>query len=432
MEYMDNNFLLENEIGKKLFHEYAENEPIFDFHNHLPAKEIAEHRAFHNLHELWLEADHYKWRALRAQGVDEKYVTGNGEAYDKYFAFAKIFPNLVGSPVYHWTCLELQRYFGINEILNENNAKEIWDKTASMMEDGSFNAVDLLKKMNVKQCCTTDDPIDSLEYHKAIKQDKSISFDVRPSFRPDKYLDVNSKTWDIDCKALCDKYQTDDLKDALGKALDYFILNGCIGSDHGFSKFDYHNETFKDLILFLGKKYYENGIVMQFHLGSIRNNSYKLLNSFGKDAGGDSVGYLTDPQMLSEFFQDLEKQDALPKTILYNCNPADNAMLVSMAGNYSPRMQYGAAWWYNDTKRGIEAQIDNLLECYMLSKSVGMLTDSRSFTSFVRHEYYRRILCNKLGKLVENGEYPNDIEILGKIVKDVSYQNAVNFFMNLS
>ena len=429
MKFMDKDFLLENDIAKKLFQDYAENEPIFDFHNHLSPKDIADHRAFHNLYELWLEVDHYKWRAMRATGVDEKYITGDASPYEKYEAFAKIFPKLIGSPVFHWTTLELQRFFGINDVLSEANAKDIWDKTVEMMKDDSYTSVSILDEVKVAQCCTTDDPIDTLEYHKLIKDDESIKFSVRPSFRPDKYLDVNGPTWKDDCKALCDKYQTNDLKQALGKALDYFVENGCICSDHGFMKFEYTNETFKDLILYLGKKYKECGVVMQLHLGPIRNNSYKLMSTIGKDAGGDSIGYTTDPQMLSNFFQDLEKEDCLPRTILYNLNPADNEMLATMAGNYSPNMQYGAAWWLNDTKRGIENQIDNLCECYMLSKSVGMLTDSRSFTSFVRHEYYRRILCNKVAKLVENGEYPNNIEILGKMVKDIAYQNANEFFI---
>ena len=428
MAFMDKDFILENDVAKKLFHDYAEKEPIFDFHNHLSPKDIAEHRPFHNLYELWLEADHYKWRSMRGAGVDEKYITGDAEPYEKYEAFAKIFPKLVGSPVYHWTLLELQRYFGITELLNEENAKAIWDKTVEQMKDDSFTSVHILEMVKVQECCTTDDPIDTLEYHKAIKNDETIKFNVRPSFRPDKYLDVNSATWKQDCEALCNKYQTSDLKQALGKALEFFVENGCICSDHCFAKFEYQNETFKDLILYLGKKYKELGVVMQLHLGPIRNNSYKLMSTIGRDAGGDSIGYTTDPQMLSNFFQDLEKQDSLPRTIVYNLNPADNEMLATMAGNYSPNMQFGAAWWFNDTKRGIENQIDNLFECYMLSKSVGMLTDSRSFTSFVRHEYYRRILCNKISKLVMNGEYPNDIETLGNIVKNICYQNAEEFF----
>ena len=429
MSFMDKDFLLDSDLAKTLFHDYAENEPIFDFHNHLSAKDIANHRHFHNLYELWLETDHYKWRAMRGAGVDEKYITGDSEPYEKYEAFATIFPNLIGSPVYHWTLLELRRYFDIEDILNKDNCKEIWDKTCKIMEDESFSAPRLLEKVKVKECCTTDDPIDSLEYHQTIKTDKTISFNVRPSFRPDKYLDVNSKTWKQDCDALCKKYQTNDLKEALSKALDFFAENGCVVSDHGFLTFDYQNETFKDLINFLGKRYNELNIVMQLHIGPLRNNSYILMNTVGKDAGADSIGSVCDPVNLSKFFQELEKTDTLPKTILYNLNPADSAVFVTMAGNYAPRMQYGAPWWFNDTYRGMEEQIDYLCECYMISKTVGMLTDSRSFTSFVRHEYYRRILCNKLAKLVIEGKYPEDIKTLGDMVKNISYQNAVDFFV---
>ncbi|MBQ1477479.1 MAG: glucuronate isomerase [Erysipelotrichaceae bacterium] len=418
-------FLLDSGTARELYHKYAEKQPIFDYHNHLSPKDIAEHRHFHDLYELWLETDHYKWRAMRANGVDERYITGNASAYEKFEKWAEVLPRLVGSPLYHWTHLELWRYFGIYEPLTSVNAMRIWKKTKEMMQGEGYDAVSLLKKMDVRVLCTTDDPADDLRYHRQIREDDTIPFKVLPSFRPDRIL---SKDEDA-IRELMEKYETEDLKEALSRALDHFRENGCLVSDHGFSTFEYgKDEEFSRLMIFLGKEYARRGIVMQMHLGPIRNNSPKLLASYGKDAGADSVGMVCDPIALSSFLGALEYQDALPKTILYNLNPCDNSVLSTMAGNFAPRVQYGAAWWFNDHYRGIRAQLDELMETGALASSVGMLTDSRSFTSFVRHDYFRRILCQKLGELVESGMYPDDMDTLGKIVEDVCYGNAESFF----
>jgi len=451
--FMDQDFLLDTPLAKKLFHEHAEDRPIFDYHNHLSPADIAEHRKFKNLTELWLETDHYKWRAMRACGVEEKYITGNASPYEKFLSWAAVLPKLVGNALYYWTHLELQRYFGIHELLTPETAKEIWDKTEALLSGDDFTTVSLLSRMKVRVLCTTDDPADSLEWHKKIREDKSIPFKVCPSFRPDKYLTVAQEevTKALACSPdlrelpiksdpsvdprvsdavnLCRKYDTDSLNEALLKALDFFKENGCLVSDHGFSDFPFEsNPEFKERLLLLGKAYADRGIVMQCHFGPIRNNSPKLFAGFGPDAGGDSVGRTTDPYAVSAFFSSLEKEGSLPKTILYNLNPADNMMLSTMAVNFAPRMQYGAAWWFNDMYRGINAQLDELMETGALALSVGMLTDSRSFTSFTRHEYFRRILCRKLGRLAEDGLWSADEETLGQIVEDVCFNNAERFF----
>ena len=424
MRFVDENFLLDTEMAKTLYHGCAAHQPIFDYHTHLSPKDIAEHRRFRDLCELWLETDHYKWRAMRANGVSEYYITGDAPAFEKFQKWAAVLPKLVGSPLYHWTHLELQRYFGITETLSAENAEAIWNRTKEMLAGEGFDTVSLLEKMNVRVLCTTDDPADSLEWHRKIRKDGSIPFRVLPSFRPDKYLAGDETA----IAALCGKYGTDDLKTALRRSLDFFRENGVLVSDHGFGTFDYgKDQRFTDLMDFLGTEYARRGIVMQLHLGPIRNNSPKLYRSFGPDAGGDSVGLTTDPFALSAFLGKLEDADSLPKTILYNLNPADNRMLSTMAGNFAPKVQYGAAWWLSDHLRGMEEQIDELMETGALAASVGMLTDSRSFTSFVRHEYYRRILCRKLGRLVAEGLYPEDPGTLGEIVAGVCYGNAAAF-----
>lgn len=424
--FMDKDFLLDTKMAKTLYHEYAENQPIFDYHNHLSPEDIAKHRRFNDLTELWLEGDHYKWRAMRANGIDEKYITGDASAYEKFKAWAGVLPLLAGSPLYHWTHLELQRYFGIEELLNEDSAERIWNTSIEILDGDGMDAVSLLEKMDVKVLCTTDDPADTLEWHKKIAEDDTIPFKVCPSFRPDKYLaEPNGKA----AAALCTKYGTDDLNEALAKALDFFCDNGCLVSDHGFSVFPYNADPeLAERMRFLGAEYEKRGIVMQLHFGAIRNTSPKIMKIKGVDAGGDSAGLTTDPYDIAGFLGDLEKEGHLPASVIYNLNPADNTVFSTMAVNFAPNVQYGAAWWLNDHIRGIEAQIDELMETGALAASVGMLTDSRSFTSFVRHEYYRRILCRKLGRLAEDGLYPSDAETLGKIVERVCFGNALKFF----
>lgn len=423
--FMDRDFLLDTETARTLYHDYAEQMPIFDYHNHLSPRDIAEHRRFHDLTELWLETDHYKWRALRAHGVDERLITGDAGNYEKFEAWAAVVPKLIGSPLYHWVHLELQRYFDIQEPLCPATARDIWERTEEAMQGPGFDAASLLERMRVQVLCTTDDPIDALTWHQKIREDSSIPFRVLPSFRPDKYL-VGDEAAD---RALCERYGAGDVFTALRRALDHFAENGCRISDHGFTRFAYGTDpVLTERMDFLGGEYARRGIAMQLHLGPIRNNSPRLWKAVGPDAGADSVGYPTDPAALATFLGGLEAAGALPRTVLYNLNPADNTVLSTMAGNFAPRVQYGAAWWFNDHLRGIRAQLDELMETNALAASVGMLTDSRAFTSFVRHEYFRRILCQRLGELVESGQYPNDREFLGGLVKDVSYRNAERFF----
>lgn len=454
--FMDQDFLLYSDTGRKLFHRYAERCPIVDYHNHLSPKDILHRRRYDNLTQLWLEGDHYKWRCMRVCGVAETFITGSAPEWEKFLHFARIMPRLIGSPVYHWAHLELQRYFGIDTPLKAETAKEIWDKTCQILQSDGFDAVSLLAKMDVKVLCTTDDPADSLEYHLALAKE-NLPFRTLPSFRPDRFLHIDQPAFGTAIGQLGARYGAisdwETLCGALRKALDFFVSAGCRVTDHGFIRFRYGTgdgraalqkalagQTLTEaeiadyqgaLLRFLASEYEARGLVMQLHLGPIRNNSAYLMEAFGPDAGGDSIGAATDPFLLGAFLKDLEKAGHLPKTILYNLNPADSAMLSTMAVNFAAngaRVQYGAAWWLLDHLRGIRAQLDQLLETGLLSGSVGMLTDSRAFTSFVRHEYFRRILCDKLGELVEQGQYPADLDTLGALVEDVCWKNAMQYF----
>ena len=455
-EFMNEEFLLTNETASRLFHAHAEHCPIIDYHNHLSPKDIFNRRRYENLTQLWLEGDHYKWRCMRVCGVPEEYVTGNADQWEKFLRFARIMPRLIGSPVYHWAHLELQRYFGIRTPLSEDTAKEIWDQTCAMLQGEGFDAVSLLAKMQVKILCTTDDPADSLEWHVKLAGEE-LPFRTLPSFRPDRFLHIDQPAWASALRQLGERYgeitDWNSLLNALRKSLNFFCEVGCRVTDHGFIRFRYAvgdptpvmekalaGEVLTEeevsvyqgaLLRFLAGEYTRRDLAMQLHLGPIRNNSPKLLASFGADAGGDSIGAATDPFLLGAFLGDLERENALPKTILYNLNPADSAMLSTMAVNFAAdgaKVQYGAAWWLLDHLRGISEQLDQLMETGLLSGSVGMLTDSRAFTSFVRHEYFRRILCSKLGTMVERGEYPCDLNTLGAMVKDICWRNAVGYF----
>lgn len=454
--FMDKEFLLTNETGSRLFHEYAENCPIIDYHNHLPPKDIFQKRRYENLTQLWLESDHYKWRCMRVCGVAEEHITGKASEWEKFQKFAEIMPRLIGSPVYHWAHLELQRYFGIDTPISGKTAKEIWDKTCEMLKGDGFDAVSLLDKMQVKVLCTTDDPADTLEWHLKLKEAR-LPFKTLPSFRPDRFLHIDQTPWKTAISQLGEKYGAitdwESLKAALKKSLDFFCDVGCRVTDHGFIHFRYAKgdaavvmaKALKDeklteeeiavyqgeLLGFLAEEYTKRDLIMQLHLGPIRNNSPKLFASFGADAGGDSMGEATDPFMLGAFLGDLERENALPKTILYNLNPNDSDVLATMAVNFASdgaKVQYGAAWWLLDHIRGISDQLDRLMETGLISGSVGMLTDSRSFTSFTRHEYFRRILCDKIGAVVERGEYPCDMDTLGEMVENICWKNAVNYF----
>lgn len=461
-KFMDENFLLSNETAVKLYHDYAKDMPIYDYHCHLNPKEIWENKKYKNITEVWLAGDHYKWRAMRANGVDEKYITGDADDYDKFLAWAKTMPYCIGNPLYHWTHLELQRFFGITELLNEQNAKAIWDKANSMLQGENFGARDLIKKSNVKMICTTDDPVDSLEYHKLIKQEGKMETKVLPALRPDKAVNIDLPTflpWIDELSKVCGKEikTFEDLKNALDERIKFFNENGCRLSDHGLEYFPFEeatdeevNEIFKKalnkeaitvkeadkyktkLMQFFGKKFAELDWTMQLHMGALRNNNTRMFEKLGADTGYDSLSDNEVAKSLSKFLDSLEKENKLPRTILYTLNPKDNYVLAALMGCFqggiAGKLQFGSGWWFLDQKTGMIEQMTTLANVGLLSRFVGMLTDSRSFLSYPRHEYFRRILCNLIGTWVENGEFPNDMNLLGEIVQNISFNNAENYF----
>jgi len=462
-EFITQDFLLQNKMAKTLYHEYAKAMPIIDYHNHLSPELIAGDYQFKNITEVWLSGDHYKWRAMRAFGIDEKYITGSASDKEKFMKWAEVVPHTLRNPLYHWTHLELKRYFGIDELLSSKTAEAIWEETNRQLAQKSHSANGLLKQMKVEVLCTTDDPIDSLEHHKSISENRDL-VKTLPAFRPDKaYAVENSENYKAYLKKLevvsgktIENYS--QLVDVLKNRIDYFDAHGCRLSDHGLEqlyvieRLDYDIEALfsklkKGIALQKGEvhyykmktlqhlcKYYsEKGWTQQFHLGAIRDNNSRLLSTLGPDTGFDSIGDFSQAQAMSEFFNALDLNNQLAKTILYNLNPSDNEVFATMAGNYNDgsikgKMQYGSAWWFLDQKDGMEKQINALSNMGLLSCFVGMLTDSRSFLSFPRHEYFRRILCNMIGKDVENGELPADEELLSALVKNICYDNAMGYF----
>ncbi len=403
MKFMDENFMLKNKTARKIYNA-VKDLPIIDYHCHISPKMIAENHKFKNAYELFLGGDHYKWRQMRTNGIDERYITGDADDFDKWMAFAKTLPLLIGNPIYHWTHLELKRYFGINETLSEKNAKEIWDKINSLLKKDEYRAQGLIEKSNVEVICTTDNPYDSLEYHKALKDFK---VKVIPAFRPD----------------------LDNLSEDITERMDYFHENGCRLSDHAVDKMD---DDIIEKLVFLGEEYAKRGWVWQLHIGALRNNNSKMYEKLGPDTGFDSVNDFQIAEGLSKILDALESKDMLPKTILYTLNPKDNYVLGTMLGNFQGgvpgKIQFGSGWWFNDQRDGMESQMRALSNLGMISRFVGMLTDSRSFVSYTRHEYFRRILCNLLGKWVEEGEYPMDMDMLKKIAADICYYNAKEYF----
>ncbi len=403
--FINDDFMLKSETAKTLY-SYIKNLPIIDYHCHLSPQMIAENHQFKNATELFLGGDHYKWRLMRSNGVCEAYITGDADDYDKWLAFAKTVPYMIGNPMYHWTHLELKRYFGIDDTLSENTAKVIWDKVNSCLAKEEFRAQGLIKQSNVKLICTTDNPYDDLAYHKKLKD---FSVKVLPTFRPD----LNS-----------------EIKTGITERMDYFKENGCRLSDHSI---DAINDEIIEKLVFLGGEYAKRGWVMQLHIGAMRNNNTKMFEKLGPDTGFDSINDFQIAEGVSKLLDTLEMKDALPKTILYTLNPKDNYVLGTMIGNFQKaptpgKIQFGSGWWFNDQRDGMESQMKALANLGLLSKFVGMLTDSRSFVSYPRHEYFRRILCNLLGKWVEEGEYPADFEILKKIAEDICYNNAKEYF----
>ncbi|MHC1704196.1 MAG: glucuronate isomerase [Tenuifilaceae bacterium] len=461
--FLDENFLLQTKTAEKLYHDYAKKMPIIDYHNHLIPEQIANNKQFTNITQPWLYGDHYKWRAMRANGVDEKFCTGNASDWEKFEKWAETVPYTMRNPLYHWTHLELKGYFGINEILNKKSAKSIYDKSAEMLQTENFRVQGLLSMMNVDVLCTTDDPIDSLEYHQIIKK-QGLKFKVNPTWRPDKSMAVeNLETYNtyIDKLAEVSGVEIKNYKSlliALKNRHDFFAEQGCKLSDHGIENF-YAEEyigsdieyifrrarkkieltkeeilKFKSAVLFdLALLDHEKGWTQQFHIGAIRNNNSRLLSKLGPDTGFDSIGDFLIALPMSRFLDKLDKNNKLTKTIIYNLNPADNEIIATMIGNFQDgsiagKIQFGSGWWFLDQKDGIEKQINSLSNQGLLSRFVGMLTDSRSFLSYPRHEYFRRILCNLYGRDIENGELPNDIPFIGGLVEDICYNNAKNYF----
>jgi len=405
MSFINDDFILRNETAKELYHDFAKDLPIIDYHCHLSPKMIAEDYKFKNAYDLFLGGDHYKWRQMRTMGIDEEYITGNADDYDKWICFAKIMPYLIGNPLYHWTHLELKRYFDIDDVLSEETAKRIWDTVNEKLKDDSFSCRELIKKSNVEVICTTDNPYDDLSYHKQLKD---FEIKVIPAFRPD----------------------LDNIKSDICERMDYFHENGCRLSDHAVDKMD---DDIIEKLIFLGEEYARRGWVWQLHIGALRNNNTRMFEKLGADIGVDSVNDFQIAEGLSKILNELDKKDCLPKTILYCLNPKDNYVLGTMLGNFQKgptkgKIQFGSGWWFNDNKDGMEAQLKALANLGCLGTFIGMLTDSRSFVSYPRHEYFRRILCNLIGEWVENGEYPNDKKALEKIIKGICHDNAVKYF----
>ncbi|MCO5946847.1 glucuronate isomerase [Mucilaginibacter flavidus] len=461
--FLNEDFLLDTKTAQRLYHEYAAALPIIDYHCHLPPDQIADDINFENITQIWLNGDHYKWRAMRANGVNESLITGNASDRKKFEQWAATVPYTLRNPLYHWTHLELQRYFGINELLSPATARKIYDECSEKLKSPEYSVHSLIKSHNVEVVCTTDDPLDNLNHHRKISGD-GYSVKVLPAFRPDKAMEAGdvhmlytyiSKLETQSGNAISD---FNDYLAALKKRHDFFAENGCSLSDHGlehlyaekytedevkqiFTKIrkeqtltPHEIEQFKSAMLHNFSVWdYEKGWVQQYHLGALRNNNTRALSEAGPDTGYDSMGDFSQGRALSKFLNRLEADGKLTKTILYNLNPADNELIATMAGNFNDgitpgKMQFGSAWWFLDQKDGMIKQINALSNMGLLSRMVGMLTDSRSFMSFPRHEYFRRILCNLFGNDIENGELPNDIKWTGKIISDICYYNAKNYF----
>ncbi len=463
MNFMTEDFLLKTETAKLLYHKYAENMPIIDYHCHINPQEIYENRKFENITQVWLGGDHYKWRLIRSNGVNEDEITGNADAKVKFRHFAQMLPKAIGNPMYHWTHLELKKYFDYNGVLNGKTADEVFTLCNEKLQNDDMTVRSLIKKSNVSMIGTTDDPIDSLEWHKKLLEDKSFDVTVAPSYRPDKAVNIEKAGFVEYIEKLSEasgiKIQTvEDVKKALSNRLDFFCEVGCRATDHGLDYVVYSPASDAEvenifqtvmndgtvsqedadkyktaIMLHLGKEYAKHGIVMQLHYGAQRNTNGKMFERLGPDTGFDCISTKSCGEAITGFLNALASEDALPKTILYSLNPQDNEMLGTILGCFQGtetqgKIQHGSAWWFNDTKSGMEAQLKSLANLSLLGNFVGMLTDSRSFLSYTRHEYFRRILCNLIGEWVENGEYPYDEEQLGQLVQDICFNNAKRYF----
>ena len=463
MKFMDKNFLLKNKTARKLYHDYASKMPIIDYHCHINPQEIYEDRKFDNITQIWLGGDHYKWRLIRSNGVCEDEITGSADDYTKFTHFAEMLPKAIGNPMYHWTHLELKTYFGYEGVLNSDTAKEVWDLCNAKLAGDDMTVRNIILKSNVKMIGTTDDPIDSLEWHKKLRDESDFPVAVLPSFRPDKaveiekegfkeYLEKLSAVSEIEIKSV------EDVKAALSKRLDYFCELGCRATDHGLDYVIYESASDEEVeaifaraiagekinqleadkyktavMLHLGREYAKRGIVMQLHYGAQRNTNSAMFERLGPDTGFDCISVRDCGFAITGFLNALQKDALLPKTILYSLNPHDNELLGTIIGAFqgteiAGKIQHGSAWWFNDTKTGMETQLKSLANLSVLGNFVGMLTDSRSFLSYTRHEYFRRILCNLIGEWVENGEYPADDKQLEEIVCGICYNNAAKYF----
>jgi glucuronate isomerase len=461
--FLDENFLLQTETAKKLYHDFAEDMPVIDYHCHLPVQQIADDINFENLTQIWLYGDHYKWRAMRTNGVDESYITGDKTDFEKFEKWAEVVPYTLRNPLYHWTHLELQRYFDVQELLKPASAKEIYKRCTTKLQTKEYSVKNLLRKMNVEVVCTTDDPTDSLKYHQKIKAD-GFEIKVLPAFRPDKAMNVDDvsefnlyiKKLEIASGINVTSYQS--YLDALKQRHDFFATMGCSVSDHGleyiyaddytddeiiavFNKISNGRELlseekakFKSAMLYVFAIWdHEKNWVQQYHLGALRNNNIRMLEVSGTDTGWDSIGDFQQGEKLTRFLGRLDSTNQLAKTILYNVNPSDNELIATMTGNFNDgsipgKIQFGSAWWFLDQKDGMTKQLNALSNAGLISRFVGMITDSRSFLSYPRHEYFRRLVCNLFGEEIENGELPNDLQWTGKIIKDICYYNTKQYF----
>jgi glucuronate isomerase len=463
MKFIHADFLLQTRTARRLYHEFAEAEPIFDYHCHLPPRDIAENRQFKNLFEIWLEGDHYKWRAMRADGVAERYITGDADPLEKFRAWAATVPHTLRNPLYHWTHLELKRYFGIDDLLDEHSAVRVWKKANARLATLELSAQGILKKFKVTTLCTTDDPADDLEYHRKIAS-QGIATRVLPAFRPDKALAVSTPESFVPWLKRLEKATNLDIANldaflqALGRRHALFHALGCRLSDHGL------NQCYSDfctektaatifakalrrrpvspgeqiqfasfMMLFFGRLDAEKRWVKQLHLGPLRDNNARLLKKLGPDTGFDSIGDFSQASALAAYLNRLDEENALPRTIIYNVNPADNYVFGTMIGNFQDgsvpgKVQWGSGWWFLDQKEGMEWQLNALSNLGLLSRFVGMITDSRSFMSYPRHEYFRRVLCNLVGRDVENGQLPNDKALVGPMIRRICYANACDYF----
>ena len=462
-QFMDQDFLLSNGTAQKLYFNYAKDMPIIDYHCHINPQEIYENRRFSNITQVWLGGDHYKWRFMRSCGVDEAYITGDAPDREKFLKWAECLGKAIGNPLYHWSHLELRRYFGYQDILNKNTADEVWELCSRKLAEDSMSVRGIIDKSNVRLICTTDDPVDSLIWHRKLAEDDSFKVQVLPAWRPDKamnlekpayleYLDALSSVSGVRITTFA------GLCHALSLRMDFFASMGCRVSDHGLEYVMYAPAPEQEIeeifarrlagkeitrqdemkfktafLLFVGSEYAKRSWVMQLHYGCKRDNNSRMFDRLGPDTGYDCIGSSAPASQLADYLNALDRADALPKTILYSLNPNDNAAIGTILGCFqdstaAAKLQQGSAWWFNDHKTGMQEQMISLANLGNLSGFVGMLTDSRSFLSYTRHEYFRRILCNLLGTWVENGEFPEDYETLEEIVKGICYHNAVKYF----